>query len=89
VGLDGVGDVPDTASDPADVAATRVDLAAALGSISAEMRATVLLVDAEGIAYTEAAEILGIPVGTVRSRLNRARATLRLALNSPEGREAT
>jgi RNA polymerase sigma-70 factor (ECF subfamily) len=49
------------------------------------MRAAVLLVDAEGMDYGEAAEVLGIPRGTVASRLNRARAQLRRALG--EGKE--
>ena len=38
-----------------------------------EFRAVVLLVDVEGLTYGEAAEALGCPVGTVRSRLSRAR----------------
>jgi RNA polymerase sigma-70 factor (ECF subfamily) len=40
----------------------------------------VLLVDGQGFDYAAAAEVLGIPAGTVASRLNRARATLRRAL---------
>jgi RNA polymerase sigma-70 factor (ECF subfamily) len=40
-------------------------------------RHVVLLVDVHGYDYTEAAEILGLPLGTVKSRLSRARAALR------------
>lgn len=58
----------------------RLDLAAALAALPVELRAVVLLVDAEGLSYDAAAEVIGIAPGTVGSRLNRARATLRAAL---------
>ncbi|MDX6482087.1 MAG: polymerase sigma-70 factor, subfamily [Gaiellaceae bacterium] len=51
----------------------RLDLAAALASLPPELRAVVLLVDAEGLSYAEAADVLGAPAGTIASRLNRAR----------------
>jgi RNA polymerase sigma-70 factor (ECF subfamily) len=70
----------DPGLDPAEVATRRYDLAAALASLPPDMRAAVLLVDAEGMDYREAAEVLGISRGTVASRLNRARAHLRSAL---------
>ena len=73
--------IPDPMPDPGDVVAQRLDLAAALASLPLELRATVLLVDAEGMDYQTAAEVLGIPVGTVRSRLVRARGLLRRALS--------
>ena len=53
------------------------DLADALAALPEDQRAVVLLVDADGFDYTAAAEILGVPVGTVASRLSRARAALR------------
>lgn len=40
-------------------------------------RAVVGLVDLDGLAYAEAAEVLGVPIGTVMSRLHRARARMR------------
>lgn len=49
----------------------------ALDSLPADFRAVVLLVDVEDFAYREAAEILTVPVGTVMSRLSRARRLLR------------
>ena len=62
------------------------DLAAALAALPADQRAAVLLVDADGFDYTAAAEVLGVPVGTIASRLSRARAALRRHLDEEEGR---
>ena len=49
----------------------------AFARLSAEQRALLLLVSVEGLSYKEAADTLGIPIGTVMSRLSRARAALR------------
>jgi len=49
----------------------------ALDALPAEYRAAVVLVDLEGFSYQEAAQLLRCPVGTVRSRLHRARMALR------------
>ncbi len=49
----------------------------ALDKLPDDQRETLLLVVLEGVSYEEAAAILGIPIGTVMSRLSRARATLR------------
>lgn len=68
------------AVDPADAFSVRQTLADALDELAPEDRAVVLLVDAEGFDYRSAAEVLGVPAGTVASRLNRARAALREAL---------
>jgi RNA polymerase sigma-70 factor (ECF subfamily) len=56
---------------------TDEEILAALDRIPAEYRAVVLLVDVEEFAYKEAAEIAGIPIGTVMSRLSRGRRLLR------------
>jgi len=53
---------------------------AALNALPATMRAVVVLVDQEGYGYAEAAQLLDVPVGTVRSRLFRARRVLQDAL---------
>ncbi len=49
----------------------------ALDRLPDDQRETLLLVVLEGVSYEEAASILGIPIGTVMSRLSRARAALR------------
>lgn len=49
-------------------------------NLSQEHREVLLLVAIEGLQYEEAAAILDVPVGTIRSRLSRARQTLRDAL---------
>jgi len=50
---------------------------AEVATLSEELRATFLLVALEGHSYEEAAQALNIPIGTVRSRVSRARATLK------------
>lgn len=52
------------------------DIKEAIDRLPEEFRAPLLLCDVEGLSYQEIAEVLGIPIGTVRSRLNRARARL-------------
>ena len=54
----------------------------ALTLLSESLRRCVILVDLEGREYAEAAQILGVPVGTVRSRLSRARGQLCARLHS-------
>jgi RNA polymerase sigma-70 factor (ECF subfamily) len=49
----------------------------ALSALAADHRAVVVLKDLDGLRYEEIASILGVPVGTVRSRLHRARSELR------------
>jgi len=56
-------------------------LMAAIRRLSGEHRAVLVLKDLEGFRYDEIATILTLPVGTVRSRLNRARLELRSILN--------
>jgi RNA polymerase sigma-70 factor, ECF subfamily len=56
------------------------DVRKALMALPEGFRTVVLLADVEGFAYTEIAEILGIPAGTVMSRLHRARKVLEKGL---------
>ena len=55
-------------------------LHAALARLSGEHREVLLMKDIEGMKYEEIAEVVGVPVGTVRSRLHRARLELRVLL---------
>lgn len=59
-------------------------LEAALGKLPDDQRVTVLLCDVQGYAYEEAAQITGVALGTVKSRLSRARAALRDGLRGQE-----
>ncbi len=68
---------------PEDRAGIR-DFSMAMHSLSDEHRQILLLVGVEGLSYREIAEELGVPVGTVMSRLARARERLRAALEAPE-----
>jgi RNA polymerase sigma-70 factor, ECF subfamily len=52
-------------------------LAAALAELPDEQRVTILLREVEGLSYAEIAATLGVPAGTVASRLNHARAALK------------
>jgi RNA polymerase sigma-70 factor (ECF subfamily) len=78
-------DRPSLARGPGEIAVERSSLAAALRSLPADQRAAVLLVDADGLDYAAAAEVLGVRAGTVASRLSRARAVLRRALEETHG----
>jgi RNA polymerase sigma factor (sigma-70 family) len=57
------------------------DIARGLALLPNEQREVVLLVTLEGMSYREAAEAQGVPIGTVMSRLSRARSTLRAHLD--------
>lgn len=59
-------------------------VAAALAELPARYRDVVLVIAWGELDYEEAAQALGVPVGTVRSRLHRARTRLRRALGGPE-----
>jgi RNA polymerase sigma-70 factor, ECF subfamily len=67
--------------DPGVDVGLRLDLLAALARLSPEQREPLLLVCVEQFSYAEVAEVMRIPVGTVMSRVCRARATLRALLD--------
>jgi RNA polymerase sigma-70 factor (ECF subfamily) len=57
------------------------DIQRALAGLVEEQRAALLLVVLEGLTYREVAEIQGVPIGTVMSRLARARAQIKAYLD--------
>jgi RNA polymerase sigma-70 factor (ECF subfamily) len=59
-----------------DAVSDRLDADAALQAVPAEFRAAVVLRDVCGLDYAEIADVLGIPPGTVRSRIARGRAAV-------------
>jgi RNA polymerase sigma-70 factor (ECF subfamily) len=70
-------------SDPQDLlvrAGLDPDMEKALHSLPQEFRTVLLLVDVNELSYEEAAQTIEVPIGTVRSRLSRARAMMRYAL---------
>ena len=69
--------------DTAGTAGRSAALRAALAALPPEERVAVLLVDGEGFDYASAGEVLGVPAGTIASRLNRARRVLRELLAEP------
>ncbi len=56
------------------------DVQAALDALPPDFRAAVVLCDLEGLPYEEIADVLGIKIGTVRSRIHRGRSQLRASL---------
>lgn len=58
----------------------REDLERAVENLPEKYRSALVLVDVQGLSYAEAADALDVPVGTVRSRLSRARSRLKESL---------
>ena len=73
-------------NDAVETPRTAPDVAPAIqdaaNRLSPVLRTVFELVDVQGASYTEAADALHVPIGTVRSRLHRARACLRPSLSS-------
>ena len=65
-----------TAADPA----AAVDLRQAIDALPLEFREVIVLRELEGLSYKEISDVTGVPVGTVMSRLSRARKRLQEAL---------
>lgn len=63
-----------------------IETRAALAELPEEQRLVVVLVVLDGMSYQQAAEVLNAPVGTVMSRLARARSKLAARLDDPAGR---
>lgn len=71
-----VHDVPARRADPATELATRMAVEDALAELPTEQRLAIVLVDVQGFAVSEVAQILDVPVGTVKSRCARGRTRL-------------
>ena len=72
-----------SSSEPSQEASTSArDVLAGLDTLPEEQRSVLLLVAVEDVSYEEAARILGIPLGTVMSRLSRAREKMRSYMNT-------
>lgn len=76
--------IADQVAARASAQGVRAELAAALTRLSARHRDVLLLVAWADLDYEEVAQALGVPIGTVRSRLHRARKTLREALGGSD-----
>ncbi|MFI9360152.1 RNA polymerase sigma factor SigM [Kitasatospora sp. NPDC053057] len=74
--LDGLVGTAEPADSPVVRAEVHRELTAALAQLPAEQRTALVLVDMQGYPVAEAAELLGVPVGTVKSRCARGRARL-------------
>ena len=75
----GIGIAGDTAAS-VEAGVLRTDIARAMSGLPDEQREAVALVLVEGLAYKEAADVLGVPMGTLTSRLVRGRQALMHAL---------
>lgn len=81
VRLDSVAEPAAPAGQPGHIALA--ELARAIEMLPLEQKEALLLVTLEGLPYQEAADIAGIPLGTLMSRLGRARAALRMLTGTP------
>jgi RNA polymerase sigma-70 factor, ECF subfamily len=94
VEIDATVELPETrpfgtaAPDPAWRLSVR-DLDRALAPLREEERRIILLIGLQSISYEEAATILGVPTGTIRSRLSRSGMALRLLIDRKGATEAT
>lgn len=75
-------------SAPSADRSSTLDFVRAMGQLNAEHRQVLLLVGLEGLSYRETAAELNVPIGTVMSRLARAREQLRGLLEPMKGRDS-
>lgn len=91
-GLEEMGETTDDAPGPEAAAISSVrarEVHAALGRIPAEQRAVIVLHDLQGLDYAEVAAALEVPLGTVKSRIHRARLALAKELGHLKDAEPT
>ena len=80
---DGDNRLPDRASSPEARSMEQrfdADIETALASLPVDFRVAVVLCDIEGLSYEEISDVLGVKLGTVRSRIHRGRALMRKSL---------
>lgn len=82
-------DGPEPAHEPMAHAPEMLDLHRALDRLTPALRSALLLVTVEEYTYAEAAEILQVPIGTIMSRLHRARETVRVLMEGPTDAQRT
>jgi len=75
-------ELPETPQDAALAGVLDDDLDRAIASLDERFRSVLIMVDIHGLTYAECAEVLCIPVGTVMSRLSRARNRMRKHLKA-------
>jgi RNA polymerase sigma-70 factor, ECF subfamily len=80
---DQLPDRPAPGPGPEAAVAARLDVDTALAQLPLDFRAAVVLRDLCDLDYAQVADVLGIPPGTVRSRIARGRAALAVALGNP------
>jgi len=78
-----VDDVAHELAAPQDTTALGIDLQRCLLLLPEEQRTVLLLISLEDMGYAEVAKITGTPIGTVMSRLSRARSRLQQLLDTP------
>jgi RNA polymerase sigma-70 factor (ECF subfamily) len=81
VDLDTMPELSVPPAQPGHLALAELDRA--IGTLPLEQKEALLLITLEGLSYQEAATILAIPIGTLMSRLGRARSTLRTLTGNP------
>ncbi|ALM87018.1 RNA polymerase subunit sigma-24 [Bordetella sp. N] len=82
-------DGPEPSHHPLAHAPEMMDLQRALERLTPPLRSVLLLVSVEEYSYAEAAEILQVPLGTIMSRLHRARETVRSLMEPPGDAQRT
>lgn len=89
VPLDEEVDGAAAAPDPASAGVERLSLENALLALPDGLRQAFLLVKAEGLKYREAAQVIGVPQGTIQSRVHDAVVRLRVLLAEGEGEQCS
>jgi RNA polymerase sigma factor (sigma-70 family) len=87
VDLASIDEVAASEPEPADIALVNAgigDLADAIDRLSDAHRETLILTFVHGLSYQELADVVGVPIGTVKSRLSNAKRALRVVLNEAE-----